>query len=506
MKLSILSSVAAVVIIGSIAFPAPFPNSNHVPVSQGPSPPSSFPAGRIVEVKDSSPPQPFPKYPLVEGNPLEDRNPSTLSRFPTDGESKVQDSSPPKPFAAGRVVEAKNLSRPLEERDPSAPHMVVEIYPVNPSPPRPFPKDPLDGGHPLEESNPFSRFPADGEMEATETLKLFPTGRVTEVQNSSMPFPAGRAAGVKNSSSSNTIESRSPSPILRATEGSEAEANDPSPPRPFLARHPVDIFPRALRPHWCHYEHGGCWPPSSPPVPAPTAPAHASSTPTASTSTTTSHLVTLLTRVQPRASYTLTSTASPSTSTTATIKTSQLIDILTRISPYASSTSTASTSTTTSQEREEDYPASASIPLDNVFTVPMGTHIPTLTFFSVPIATRRPRPSRPTPTASSPNSSSTSTTTTDYNSTKPRPSSSEPCTTTVTQHRFFLRSHPTSTVYSTTVTVPRPIECRGCELAVTTVHVGKGLHHVGAATRTVTEEGTTTVHQASCVPSSSTGN
>ncbi|CAD6592529.1 MAG: hypothetical protein ASARMPRED_006387, partial [Alectoria sarmentosa] len=245
MKLSVLASVAAVVVTGSIAFPAPFPSSTHVPVSQGPSLPRSFPAGHIVEVKAPSLPPPFPKNPPVEGNSLEFWNPSTLSRFPTEGENEVHDPSPPTPFAAGRVVEVKNLSRPLEERDPSAPHMVVETIPITS-----VPKHQLDGGHPPEERDPLSRFPADGEMEVTEPLRLFPpgraveeknismpfpAGRVTEVQNSSSPFPAARVAEVKNSSSSNTIESRSPSPILRNTEGSEAEANDPSPPRPFIA-------------------------------------------------------------------------------------------------------------------------------------------------------------------------------------------------------------------------------------------------------------------------------
>lgn len=253
MRFSTLSHVAALLITGSFAVPAPIPTSIHVPVSQDPSPPRPFPAGRIVEIKDPSPPRPFPKYPLEGASPIEERDPSALSRFPTDGEDEAHDPSPPRPFPAGRIVEVENPSPSLEERDPSAPHKLVESYPIatDPSPPRPFPKYALDGGNPLEERDPLSRFPDDGEKEAADP-------------SPPRPFPAGHVVEAKDpSSASDTIEPRSPSPLLRNAEGAEAEANDPSPPRPFPAGHPVDVEARELPPH---RGHGGYFPPSNPPV------------------------------------------------------------------------------------------------------------------------------------------------------------------------------------------------------------------------------------------------
>ena len=316
MKFSTLSPIIALFVTWCIALPAPIPTPTHVPVSQDPSPPRPFPAGRIVEVKDPSPPRPFPKYALegehalderdalalsrfptdgenvahdpspprpfqagrivevkdpspprpfpkyaLEGeHALDERDALALSRFPTDGENVAHDPSPPRPFPAGRIVEVKNPSPPLEERDPSAPHKLVEDYPVatDPSPPRPFPKYPLDGGNAPEERNPLSRFPSDGEKEAADP-------------SPPRPFPAGRFVEATNPPPSDVIEQRSPSPLLRTTEGSEAEAADPSPPQPFPAGHVgADVEPRNEEPP-PHRGHGGYFPPSNPTVSEPTA-------------------------------------------------------------------------------------------------------------------------------------------------------------------------------------------------------------------------------------------
>ncbi|CAF9936095.1 hypothetical protein IMSHALPRED_010461 [Imshaugia aleurites] len=260
MKLSILSPAAAILTTQCFALPAPLPSPTHLPVLQDPSPPRPFPAGRIVEMKDPSPPRPFPKYPLIAGNPLEERDPSALSRFPTDGQSEAQDPSPPRPFPAGHFVEVEHPPPALQERDPSAPHKVVGVHTAatDPSPPRPFPKYALNDGSALEERDPLSRFPTDGEKEA-------------EDPSPPRPFPAGRVVDVENSVPSHKIEPRSPSPLPRTATGPEAEANQPSPPRPFPAGQPIDVEPRAEDVP-SHSGHGGYFPPTNPPVPEPTAP------------------------------------------------------------------------------------------------------------------------------------------------------------------------------------------------------------------------------------------
>ena len=326
MKLSILSPAVAFCITGCIALPAPISTSTHVPVSQDPSPPRPFPAGRIVEVNDPSPPRPFPKYSLDGIHTLEQRDPLSrfptdskdeahdpspprpfpagrivevndpspprpfpkyrldgihtlehrdpLSRFPTESEDEAHDPSPPRPFPAGRIVEVKNAASPMEERDPSAPHRLVESSKItsDPSPPRPFLNYPLDGDDQLEERAPLSRFPTNDEKEATDPSppRPFPAGHLVEVIDAPpsdtveprtpspllrtsegseaeandlsppRPFPAGRLVDAEDASPSNLIDPRSPLPLLRAPEGSKAEANDPSPPRPFPAGRLVD--------------------------------------------------------------------------------------------------------------------------------------------------------------------------------------------------------------------------------------------------------------------------
>lgn len=452
MKLSIFPPVVAVLITGCFALPALLPTPTHVSVSQDPSPPRPFPAGRIVEVNDPSPPRPFPKYALEGGSPLEERDPSALSRFPTDGENEAHDPSPPRPFPAGRIVEVKYPSPPLEERDPSAPHKLVEIYTAasDPSPPRPFPKYPLDGGNPLEERDPLSRFPTGEEKEAADPSppRPFPAGRVIEVKEPSpsdtigprspspllrtaegsaaeandpsppRPFPAGRVVEVKDASPSDTVEPRSPSPLLRTTGGSEAEANDPSPPRPFPAGQPVDIDPRGEDPQLPpHRGHGGYFPPSNPPVSDPTAPAMEADRANA--------------------------------------------------------------------DPDPDC-ARGKCPLNRPDCCrPHPQHGPPNT------PSRIPRPASPTPTA--------------RDQGYPIPPHHHPCTATITSFRHFRPLNgpgAASTAYGATVTLPHELDCGACRaLTVTTVHIGNGpAVRTSGPAPTVTVSATTTEYVPVCSP------
>ncbi|KAM0799417.1 hypothetical protein BDR22DRAFT_855291 [Usnea florida] len=168
------------------------------------------------------------------------------------------------------------------------PHMLVKVgtATTDPSPPRPFPKYPLDGdntldyGKPLEEREPLSRFPTDGNQEAADPSppRPFPAGPVVEVKHHGeghnvgasdpsppRPFPAGRLVEANPASPNNTVSARSPSPLLRTVNGSAAEASDPSPPRPFPAGHAVDVEPRDEMASPSR-AHGGYFPPSNPPV------------------------------------------------------------------------------------------------------------------------------------------------------------------------------------------------------------------------------------------------
>ena len=268
MKLSNIYPAVTILILKAIAHPAPLPASTHLPVSQ-----------------DPSPPRPFAKYALEGKDPL--------SSFPTGPEHEAadpfvltNDPSPPRPFPKYPLVEGNAL----EERVPLA----LSRFPTDgedeandPSPPRPFPagrifategpspplerteepKAPhkievdhiLEAGNPLEKRGPLSRFPTGDEKEANDP-------------SPPSPFLPGRISEADDSSPSHIIEPRIPLPPLRTTEGFEAEANDPSPPRPSPSGQVEELKPRGedigLSPS---HAHGGYFPPSNPPVSEPTA-------------------------------------------------------------------------------------------------------------------------------------------------------------------------------------------------------------------------------------------
>ena len=108
----------------------------------------------------------------------------------------------------------------------------------DPSPAGSLPKYALVEGNPLEKRTPLalSRFPTDNEDEVNDP-------------SPPRPFPAGHPVEANSPSARNVFEPRTARPPLSNTEGiihpvdPIAKIDDPSPPMPFPAGPPVEATP-----------------------------------------------------------------------------------------------------------------------------------------------------------------------------------------------------------------------------------------------------------------------